>query len=188
MRRLLSGLVAAALAGMLSVATPTAVEAAPAVPAGWRVVTQQEAADVVLASVFRLRFQHSQKCLDIIGYRTDDGAPAGQWTCNPAYEPNQRWDMLWHPGQDEFILQVGHSLKCLDLIGYSRAEGARFGQYSCNYAPNQTFRMLAIGNNVMLQVMHSGLCVDIIGYRTENGAAAGQWTCNGAPNQQLQFA
>ncbi|GEM45470.1 hypothetical protein DC3_11050 [Deinococcus cellulosilyticus NBRC 106333 = KACC 11606] len=94
---------------------------------------------------YQIIAQHSQKCLDVVGFSQQNGGRVAQWDChaNPD-DPNLRNQLfaLWSLGNDTFHLVAKHSDKCLDIAGISQHSGAQLTQWSCVQGANQKFRLM----------------------------------------------
>ncbi|MYS86632.1 RICIN domain-containing protein [Embleya scabrispora] len=129
---------------------------------------------------------NSNKCLEIRGDSTADGADANQWECNGS--PTQAWtwvDVGTSPwGEPLRYMQNGNSGKCLEIRGDSTADGAAANQWECNGSPTQMWIVYhTINGRFNLINYNSRKCLEIRGDSTDDGAAANQWECNGSPTQ-----
>jgi hypothetical protein len=146
-------------------------------------------AQISFTSLMRFSFVHSGKCLDLLGFRVDNGAPVGQWTCNGAN--NQLWVVRWLGSENFYEVKAFHSNKCLDALGFRTANGSPIGQWDCNGLTNQQWRISFFGPvpggpvETVLVSRFSNNCLDMRGFAITNGATAVQWDCNGLTNQRL---
>ena len=130
--------------------------------------------------LYELVASHSEKCLDVPEWSTNDGTPVVQWTCNGG--DNQRWNL--ETGSDGYSRLVAlHSGKCLDVSGASTEDRADIIQWQCHGGQNQQWRVEVVPGGYQLVAPHSGKCVDVRGEATTDGAQVIQWTCNGGANQ-----
>jgi Ricin-type beta-trefoil lectin domain/Cellulase (glycosyl hydrolase family 5) len=120
-----------------------------------------------------LRGAASNRCLDVPGRSTANGALLQIWDCNGG--SNQQWTYLSN-GE----LQV-YGGKCLDVPGHATAAGTRVEIWDCNGGANQLWNLNSDGTVVGRE---SGLCLDVTGNGTANGAPVEIWTCNGGSNQR----
>jgi pectate lyase C len=125
-------------------------------------------------SSFTLVNVNSNKCLDVNGRSTADGAPVIQWTCNGG--TNQRWTAE-DAGSGWVRLRAAHSSKCMEVAGSSTADGALLQQRTCGSGNNQQFQLQDQGGGQLrLTPRHSGKAVDVINCSTADGAQVRQWT------------
>jgi hypothetical protein len=123
---------------------------------------------------------HSQKCLDVTGWSTQDGTPIIQWRCHGG--DNQAWSI--EPGAEGYSRLVSrHSGQCLDVSGESTKDGAPIIQWPCHGGANQEWRMEAVGGGYRFVARHSGKCLDVTGESTDDGSGIIQWQCHGGANQ-----
>jgi hypothetical protein len=115
----------------------------------------------------------SNRCLDVTGQSTANGAPVEIWDCNGGR--NQSWTST--PARTLTV----YGNKCLDVNGGSTSPGAKVQIWDCNGGANQQWSVNANGSITGVQ---SGLCLDVTGSGTANGTAVSLWTCNGGANQQ----
>ncbi|MFB7473302.1 RICIN domain-containing protein [Kitasatospora sp. NPDC056184] len=133
-----------------------------------------------------IKASHSGKCLEIADWRTDDGAPARQWTCTGG--DNQKWRF----NADGTIVNL-HSGKCLEDPGWNTAPPVQVGQWACHGGLNQQWywsgRKTDVNPNTLFN-LHAGLNVDISGNSKDDGAAAILWHAVGwwpTPDQMNQY-
>ncbi|MFB9406511.1 ricin-type beta-trefoil lectin domain protein, partial [Dactylosporangium matsuzakiense] len=119
----------------------------------------------------QIRGAGSNRCLDVNGASTTDGAVVQIWDCNGG--ANQQWTLT----SGNQLTVYGN--KCLDVPG--TANGTRARIWTCNGGTGQQWRVNADGT---ITGVGSGLCLDANGAGTANGAAVQLWTCNGGSNQQ----
>ena len=73
--------------------------------------------------------QHSNLCLDDIGYKTDPGSEVGQWGCNGGAV--QSWEVT-DVGNGFSQIKNRHSNLCLDNFNFGTAPGSEVKQWTCN--------------------------------------------------------
>jgi hypothetical protein len=139
-----------------------------AVPALTLVSTPANAAPAPLVGVA------SNRCLDVVGGSSTNGALVDIWDCNG--QSNQGWE-LTAAGE----LRVFNGGRCLDVPNASTTPGVRLAIWNCNGGANQKFRL---NSNGSITATQSGLCLDVNGQATANGTAVNLWNCNGQTNQQ----
>lgn len=135
---------------------------------------------------------NSNKCLDVAGASTADGANIQQFQCH--FGANQQWKIIpnlgptYEPDGTYLVINVNSS-KCLAVAGASTADGANVQQYTCHRQANQrwfirydqhrgdraTYRLVNV---------HSGKCLEVAGSSTRDGANVQQSTCQGGYNQR----
>ncbi|MER8186905.1 RICIN domain-containing protein [Kitasatospora sp. NPDC094015] len=155
---------AAAVTGA-ALALLTALPATPAAAAGGG-FTMPSSTTVVNAN--------SGKCLEIADWRTDDGAPARQWTCTGG--ANQLWDLKQAHGITMLVNR--NSGKCLEIADWRMDNGAPARQWSCTGGWNQGWLYAgSIGSRKELGLsnLNSAALLEIADWRTDNGAPARQW-------------
>lgn len=87
---------------------------------------------------FEIRNRNSNKCLEISGWTTADGAALGQWDCFGG--DHQKWIIAPTAGTSgNFDLINKFSLKSADVAGAATYNGARVQQWGHNSANNQRF-------------------------------------------------
>jgi Thaumatin family./Ricin-type beta-trefoil lectin domain. len=135
-------------------------------------VTSPAAGDTAAADspVFALR-GYADKCIDVPGGISADGAQLQLWDCNGT--PAQRFSH--GPNGSLVVLD-----KCMDVAWASRDDGARVQLAYCNGGPAQVW----VSEGGMLRNPHSGKCVDVRDWNAANGAPLQLWTC--APGQANQ--
>ncbi|MBT2509876.1 RICIN domain-containing protein [Streptomyces sp. ISL-98] len=79
---------------------------------------------------------NSNKCLEVKGWSTANGASVGQWDCTA--NANQIWAARPY-GQGNLIYNR-HSGKCLEIADWSTANGAAVRQWDCHYGNSQVWR------------------------------------------------
>ncbi|GAA2847641.1 hypothetical protein GCM10010517_04740 [Streptosporangium fragile] len=128
--------------------------------------------------------RHSDKCLDVEGVSTQQGANVHQWTCING-QPNQQWHLVATSG-GYYTIRAAHSGKCLDVWGVSTADGANVHQWTClPNQRNQEWKLVQKDNGYFTVVArHSGKCLDVSGVSAADGANVHQWTC--LPRQRNQ--
>jgi len=130
---------------------------------------------------YKLKALHSNRCLDVYGWSTENGADIVQWDCHGGN--NQRWRLL-DGGEGYWMLQSVHSGKCLDIRGISYDQGAIAHQWDCVDGDNQKVRPNNLFDNVyQFGFKHSSLCLDV--QNANNGSKVYQWGCHGNDNQRF---
>lgn len=92
---------------------------------------------------YDIRFNSSDKCLDIYGANPADNGLVDQYDCIGAN--NQLWLLVPISGSPGwYSLQVKHSGKCIDVPGGNGANGVQLDQWTCVWAPHQQGTFQAI--------------------------------------------
>jgi poly(beta-D-mannuronate) lyase len=141
--------------------------------------------DQGLATVFRLRAAHSDKCLEVAEASTLDQAQVKQFPC--ADGDAQRFE-LRDIGDGEHAIVAVHSQKCLGVAGNSSGNGVLIQQYACTDGERQRWVLEASGDgHKSIRSVKTGKCMDVDGRSTEDGANLQQWRCHGNTNQQFRL-
>ncbi|MFF2775592.1 RICIN domain-containing protein [Streptomyces sp. NPDC058052] len=137
----------------------------------------------------RIKNNHSSWCLEIGGWRTDNGAPADQWGCTGG--DNQVWviERTAEPGLARIV--NGHSGKCLEVADWRKDNGAPVRQWDCTGGLNQRW-IVPTSDSITyapneIRNANSGLCLEIGGWSTAWGTAANQWQCHGGASQKWNY-
>jgi GH18 family chitinase len=141
----------------------------------------------VSGHTYKIVGKQSNKCIDVPGSSTANGADLDLWTCHGS--TNQSY-VATDLGGGQWQFKNTNSGKCWDMTGNSTSTGALIEQWTCKtsgYA-NQVFTLTSAGAGYYtLKNVNSGLCVDITGNSQADGASVEQWTCSGGSNQAFQF-
>lgn len=133
----------------------------------------------VYGNFYKMRFQHSGKCMDLEGNGTASNLPVKQYDCHGW--GNQRLDWI-DRGNNYFSLRFQHSNKCLDVLNASTSNGAQVIQRTCSSTRNsQQFTWLAssaTNSPLTLTFKHSNKCLRVDNQSTANGASVIQDTCS----------
>lgn len=97
-----------------------------------------------LQKIYRLRNQHSGKCLEVAGARTDRDAPIYQLPCHNGLHQEFRIDHL-SPVTNVKTLVNQRSQLALDVAAAGTASGTPLIQWDQNGLPNQQFTMQRVG-------------------------------------------
>jgi pectate lyase C len=125
-------------------------------------------------TAFSLVNVNSNKCLDVNGRSTADGALVIQWPCTGS--PNQRFTTE-DAGSGWVRLRAQHSNKCIGVAGSSTADGALIEQRTCGSGTNQQWQLQDQGGGQLrLTPRHSGKAADVINCSTADAAQVRQWT------------
>jgi Ricin-type beta-trefoil lectin domain len=152
---------------------------------GWDEAVSSWHHDVFIHDGVQVIAKHSQKCMDINGVQTQNGAGVMHGQClNPQTSQNQVFTT--EPFGEFFRLRARHSGRCVDVTNASTSDGAAIQQYDCHTGGNQLFRQVWWGETPYAdyRAQHSGKCLDVTGANT-GWTQIQQWTCNG--NEQQRF-
>jgi len=147
---------------------------------------------------YRIVSRQSNKCVDVEGVSTHNGANVSQYDCHGG--KNQAWKLI-PKGQDYYMIIAAHSNKCLDVAGLymfqqllgeqrltGRLDGANIQQWDCHGGANQLWKIVTKDSGYYLVVpMHTNKCMDVAGGGTHNGANIQQWSCHGGNNQMWKI-
>jgi hypothetical protein len=147
----------------------------------------------VPTSATHIKGTQSQRCMDVVGGSSDNGAGINLYDCHSDYA-NQQW-ALKNVGNSQYQLSVASSGKCLDVPAYSHSNQTALQQYDCNSNSgnnqNQLWTIKPVvgtGNFQLVSVntppslTSPGMCVDVKAYGTANGTVIQQYECNSDPN------
>ncbi|HXU30015.1 MAG TPA: RICIN domain-containing protein [Thermoanaerobaculia bacterium] len=85
---------------------------------------------------YRLKAQHTQKCLDLANGDSAPGAKVQQWDCTAGYNANQLW-RIEKVNDDAWRLRPKASGNCLDAAGFGTTNGTQVYAWPCTWADNQ---------------------------------------------------
>ncbi|MFF4457685.1 RICIN domain-containing protein [Streptomyces goshikiensis] len=135
-------------------------------------------------TVDTLYVSHSTKCLEIADWRTDNGAPARQWSCG-GKQANQAWVFTYVGDSANHVVSLknAHSGKCLEIADWRTDNGAPARQFDCTGGENQQFYLWPNPNSsgYALLAGHSDKCLEVADWSQSNGAGVRQWTCGAGP-------
>ncbi|MFD3729898.1 family 43 glycosylhydrolase [Streptomyces sp. NPDC058632] len=127
-----------------------------------------------VSTTYTLTNRNSDKCLDVAGSSSADGADVQQYTCNGG--ANQRW-RLEDLGDDTHRLVNVSTGKVLDTENCSAADGAGLRQWSWLDNTCQRFRFVATdGGHVRIVNQATGKVADVADCSTADSADVRQWT------------
>jgi hypothetical protein len=134
-----------------------------------------------------LQVRHSNRCFDLAGGNTNNGAIFHQWGCNTGNQNQRFW---FEPtGDGRYLIRNQRSNRCVDLAGGSDSNGAVIQQYDCwNGNINQQFYLSPTdGDWFEIKSNKTNKCIDVSSGGQSNGARLHQWQCVGWNNQQWRF-
>jgi hypothetical protein len=139
--------------------------------------------DALPNGTYELRAVHSDKCLDVAGAGTGDGANIQQYACNGTNA--QRFTVT--RAASGYELKNAGSGKCVDVSGNSLADGANIHQWTCHGGNNQRVQLAGSNGVFELRFAHSAKCADVDWGSNADGANVAQWPCSGFDNQRWRF-
>ncbi|MFG1717267.1 RICIN domain-containing protein [Micromonospora chalcea] len=167
--RLLAGVVALLVGGVVVGAVPAPVSAA----------TVDTGAYYVLVN------RNSGKALDLYNQATNDGARITQWTRNDGAW--QQWQFV-DSGGGYYRLRSRHSGRVLDVTGASTANGAAVVQWTDHGGTNQQFRLADSDSGyVRLINRNSNKVMEVQNASTADGGNIVQYDDWNGANQQWQL-
>jgi hypothetical protein len=113
---------------------------------------------------------YANKCIDVPGGISNDGAQLQLWDCNGT--PAQAFTS--GPNGSQAALD-----KCMDVAWAARDNGAKVQLAWCNGGPAQVW----VYQGTNLKNPNSGKCVDVRDWNTNNGAPLQIWDCAKNANQ-----
>ena len=121
-------------------------------------------------TTFRLRSESANRCLDVNGANSSNGAQMIIWDC--------------HTATNQQFTQTGQTLRvigrCLDTPNNATA-GTRARIWDCTGTANQNWNL---NTNGTISNVQTGLCLDINAASTTNGSAVIVWNCHNGANQR----
>jgi hypothetical protein len=150
---------------------------APAEEGEW---SEEELGQVqeALSGTYEIKPVHSNKCVDVSGVSTADGANIHQWDCVGG--ANQKWTLTNLGGTLHEVKSV-HSGKVMDAD-----TGSTNVHQWTNYASgNQKWYFEGSGPYTIKPADGTGQCLDVAGSSTGNGANVQTVGCTGGNNQRF---
>jgi hypothetical protein len=143
---------------------------------------------------YRILPTHSQKCFDVPGNSTANGAILDQWDC----VTTATWEQfrLERLGASAYFHLRTAADKCLDMKSWSLLDNVTTVQWTCgNGGPsqaNQQFRLEYLSGSgwdfvVQIRNAHTDKCLVVGGASTANGTPIVQTGCTGTPPANRQF-
>ncbi|TCO59515.1 ricin-type beta-trefoil lectin protein [Actinocrispum wychmicini] len=123
----------------------------------------------------------ANKCVDVQGAHTEDGALIRQWTCNGTVAQN----FTIVPLGDGRVTIKTFANKCVDLQGAHSEDGTWLRQWTCNGTVAQAFTIVPLSNGHATIRTFVNKCFDVQGAHTEDGTWIRQWTCNSTVAQEF---
>jgi thermitase len=146
---------------------------------GWTAPTD------IQAGVYQVFNVNSNKCLDVTGVSTANGANIQQWGCGGADHQKWRIESL---GSGLYKLKAMHSGRVMDVFNGSGSDGAKIHQWDSNSSlSSQKWAIQPSGSGYQIVNSFSGKCLDIWNWSTTDGQQLQQWTCSGVTAQQFKL-
>ncbi|MEU3350557.1 trypsin-like serine protease [Streptomyces sp. NPDC037389] len=127
----------------------------------------------------------SKRCL-VVSWRTpDNGGPATQYDCNPAYA-DQVWE-LESVATGGYQIRNSLSKRCLVVYANGQDNGSPAAQHDCNPAwADQVWDLVPVATGgYQIRNAHSKRCLVVFSRDSENGSPAAQYDCNPAWADQV---
>lgn len=139
--------------------------------------------EIQQGQVYTLSNVHADRCLDVAGRSTENGANIQLWDCHDG----QNQQFVFEPAASGYsVIRSVHSQKCLDVWAWSSEPGANIAQYDCHGGENQQFAVQDVSNGVVRIVSRlSGQALDAWEWGAENGTNIAQWHVTGGENQHF---
>ena len=118
--------------------------------------------------------KNSNKCVDVSGVSTANGAAIQLWDCLQNQQ-NQQWQFVaTDSGFYRFVAR--HSGKLLDVSGVSTANGAQLHQWDWVGGQNQQWKAVDVGGgHYKFVARHSGRVIDVPNCNSAKGTQLQQW-------------
>jgi hypothetical protein len=118
---------------------------------------------------FSIVNKKSGKCLDVSGWRKQNGSRIKQWPYHGG--DNQRWS-LEQVDDKHFTVTCKHTQKCLDVRDKSDADGAPIQQWEYAGQPNQQWLFTKLEDGTYkITARHSDMCLSVESSGVEDGLA-----------------
>ena len=122
---------------------------------------------------YRVRFQHSNFLMDVLGSSTANGANVLQW--REMLSPNQEWRLEQvEPGW--YVLIARHSNQVLEVEGGSMSDGGNILQWPRHNGTNQQWAIRVVGGGYVLINRRSGKAASVTTAGIAEGATVYQQT------------
>lgn len=123
----------------------------------------------------------ANKCVDVMGGSSADGALIREWTCNGTV--SQQFSIV--PVSGSIVTIKTFNGKCVDLAGGNSADGTQIRQWTCNGTGSQQFSIVPTADGHDNILTSNNKCVDVAGGSSADGTLIRQWTCNGTVSQEF---
>jgi hypothetical protein len=128
----------------------------------------------------------SEKCLDVNGSSTANGAKIQQWVCNGTNAQSFKFE---DRGSGTYRLRNVSSNKCLDVTDGGTSNGTKVQQWSCSSDSEQKFKIEDLGGGYARLInTKSNKCLDVNGGSSADGTQVQIWSCNGGDAQSWKVA
>jgi thermitase len=137
------------------------------------------------AGVYQVVNVNSNKCLDVTGVSTANGAIIQQWSCGGG--DHQKWQ-IEVASAGLYRLRAMHSGRVMDVFNGSGSNGAKIQQWDLNGTlSSQKWAIQPSGSGYQMVNYLSGKCLDVLNSSTTDGTQLQQFTCNGSSAQQFKL-
>ena len=124
---------------------------------------------------------NSNKCMDVRGASTSNGAAVQQYGCNRS---NAQFFYIVKKDGSYYELRNLKSGKCVDVSGYSTSDGALVHQWDCHGGYNQQWLLRHVGRQYFQIVSRqSGKCLDVPSASTADSVQLQQYNGYTGTNQ-----
>jgi hypothetical protein len=123
----------------------------------------------------------ANKCVDVMGGSSSQGALIRQWTCNGTVAQN----FTTTPVSGNIVTINTFNGLCVDVAGGHSEDGTAIRQWGCNGTVSQQFTMVPVSGNIFTIRTFANKCVDVSGGHTDDGTLIREWTCNNTVSQQF---
>jgi len=138
--------------------------------------------EALTSGEYYIRPVHSNKCVDVSGPSTADGANIHQWDCVSG--SNQKW-IITNLGGNQHEIKSVYSNKVMDASG--SGNGSNVHQWTNFGSANQKWYIDGTGPYTLKPTHNTGQCLDVTSASTANGANVQTWACGGGTNQQFNI-
>lgn len=124
------------------------------------------------SAVYEVKGVHSNKCMDIDGASTQNGANVQIWSCLGNGAQQFKFEDM---GGGWYRIRNVNSGKCLDVYNWSTSAGGDVRQWDCHTGNNQQWTVEESGGQYHFINRHSGKALDVAGWSTSDGGNIQQW-------------
>jgi thermitase len=128
----------------------------------------------IQAGIYQVFNVNSNKCLDVTGASTANGANIQQWSCSTADQ--QKW-RIEPVSAGVYKLKAMHSGRVMGVGAGSAADGAKVIQWDDVGVTNQQWLIQVSGSGYKLVNNNSKKCLDVYNFSTADGIQLQQWPC-----------
>jgi|GEM_PF-3692819 len=126
------------------------------------------------AGYYQVINRNSNKCLDVAGVSTANGAAITEWDCLNNQQ-NQQWQFI-ATDSGYYRIMARHSNKAIDVSGGGTANGMQLLQWDWLGGNNQQWKAFDVGSGYYKFIArHSNRAMDVPNCNTVNGTQLQQW-------------